>query len=415
MVEQAVRERNTSRRAADGRSGVSGLENSHVSGNPARRPSAAPASPRSAYVHVPFCAHRCGYCNFAVVAGREDLIPAYLEALAAELSGLEVPREVDTLYIGGGTPTQLAAPQLDQLCRLVARWHPLAAAGEWTVEANPEGFTPTCAELLARHGVTRVSLGVQSLDAAKLVKLERSHSPAQAAHSVAAARGAGLRAAVDLIFGVADETLDVWRRDVAAAVALEPDHLSTYGLTIEKGTAFWARRARGSWQELDEELLRSMYQEGIDLLEAAGFEHYEVSNFALPGRRSRHNQVYWEGASYYAAGPGAARYVDGVRETNHASLRTYLRRIAAGASPVAERESLDEEARARERLILGLRRLQGVEFAAFQAATGYGVFELAGDVLRALAAEGVVALDDRRIRLTREGLLVSDSVWPALL
>lgn len=376
---------------------------------------AAEAAPRAAYVHVPFCTHRCGYCNFTVVAGRDELQEAYLDALQRELEQLGQPREVDTLYLGGGTPTRLRPPQLRRLCRLVAQWHPLAPGGECTVEANPEDMTAELAAELAAWGATRLSLGAQSLLPAKLRRLERAHTPAQAADSVRYARDAGLAVAVDLIFAAPGETLAEWRSEIAALTALAPDHVSTYGLTYEKGTAFWSRRERGVLTELDEELQRAMYLEVIDRLTAAGFEHYEVSNFARPGRRSRHNQTYWEGRAYYAAGPGAARYVGGVRETNHRSLTTYLKRMASGDSPVAERERLDPAARARERFLLGLRRLEGVRLGEFAAATGFDALELLGDRVRVFAAEGLLELEPDCVRLTRAGLLVSDSLWPEFL
>ena len=184
--------------------------------------------------------------------------------------------------------------------------------------------------------------------------LERDHSGHEISRAVELARGAGMHVALDLIFATPGETLDQWLADVDAAIALEPDHISSYGLTFERGTAFWSRRLRGELAGADEELERDMYAAVIDRLTAAGFEHYEVSNFARPGRRSRHNQAYWSGDGYYAAGPGAARYVDGVRETNHRSTTTYLRRVLAGESPVAERERLDPEARARELLVFSL-------------------------------------------------------------
>ncbi|MEQ8847293.1 radical SAM family heme chaperone HemW [Botrimarina sp.] len=373
-------------------------------------------APRSAYLHVPFCRRRCGYCNFAVVAGRDDLAGRYLDALAVELSWLGGPQPVDTLYIGGGTPTRLALPELERLLSLAAEWFPPAGAQrEWTVEANPGDLTRQSVRLLAEHGVTRLSLGVQSLNAAKLSRLERDHTPADVRRVVEAARGAGLSVAVDLIFAAPGETLDAWRRDLSDTLALAPDHVSTYGLTYEKGTSFWSRRHSGGLAELDDELQRSMYLDAIDRLNAAGLEHYEVSNFALPDRRSRHNEAYWLGHEYHAAGPGAARYSRGVRQTNHRSTFTWLRRVEAGSSPVAESEELSPEDRARERLVFGLRRLEGVDRRVFADASGYTVDALAGDAVRRFAAEGLLDDDGRRVRLTREGLLVSDALWPELL
>jgi oxygen-independent coproporphyrinogen-3 oxidase len=374
-----------------------------------------PAEPRSAYIHVPFCRHRCGYCDFAVIAGRDDLVSPYLAALATELAALGTPRPVDTLYFGGGTPSHLNAPELARLCDVVLAWHPLAPGAEWTVEANPETLTDDRLAVLAERGVTRVSLGVQSLNDAKLQALDRQHDGATAHAAVRRVQAAGMQVAVDLIFAAPHESLDDWRRDLADLIALEPDHASTYGLTWELGTAFTVARTRGALSPADEDLEAAMYAEAIDALAAAGFEHYEVSNFARPGRRSRHNETYWAGREYFAAGPGAARYVAGVRETNIRSTLGYLQRIEAGQSPVADREQLDPEAKARERLIFGLRRLEGVNRHEFAAATGYEIDALAGPAIARFVAAELLEDTGATIRLTRAGLFVSDALWPELL
>lgn len=377
----------------------------------------AESSPTSAYLHVPFCRHRCGYCNFAVVAGREDLAPAYLGALATELSWLETPRPVETLYLGGGTPTRLSDSELDELLTLARQWFPPldGVNPEWTVEANPGDLSAAKVRSLADHGVTRISLGVQSLSAAKLRLLERDHTPDDVQRVVDGAREAGLDVAIDLIFAAPDETLADWSDDLDRMIALGSSHASTYGLTYEKGTTFWSRRGRGDLTELEDNLQRSMYELAIEQLAAAGLEHYEVSNFARTGKRSRHNEAYWTGREWYAAGPGAARYVAGVRETNHRSTTTWLRRIESGESPVAEREELSTEAIAHERLVFGLRRLEGVQRNAFAEEAGYAIDALAGPAIERLVGLGMLEDDGQRVRLTRDGLLVSDAIWPELL
>ncbi len=371
--------------------------------------------PRAAYIHVPFCRHRCGYCNFTLVAGRDDLIGDYLRAIELELSRLETPRQVDSLYFGGGTPTHLTTDQFRRLAAAALRWHPLAEGCEWTVEANPADVVEPVIETMAALGVTRLSLGGQSFRAEKLRLLERDHEAADIERAVALARRAGMQLALDLIFATPGETLSQWSADLDAALAVAPDHVSTYGLTFEQGTAFWNRRLRGDLAEIDEQLQRDMYALAIDRLAAAGFEHYEVSNFALPGCRSRHNQTYWSGDGYFAAGPGAARYIGGVRETNHRSTTTYLKRVLAGDSPVAERENLLPEARARELLVFGLRRIAGISRREFCQRTGYEIDSLVGATLAKLRDLGLLADDGDRIRLTREGLFISDALWPEML
>ncbi|HEY3393652.1 MAG TPA: radical SAM family heme chaperone HemW [Lacipirellulaceae bacterium] len=390
-------------------------------------------TPRAAYIHVPFCRHRCGYCNFTLVAGRDDLIDDYLRAIELELSRVGTARqfkrnddalvggahptanEVDTLYFGGGTPTHLSPEQLRRLAKAALQRHPLAAGYEWTVEANPADVNQNLIGALSEMGVTRLSLGGQSFRPEKLRLLERDHEPGDIVKAIHLAHSAGLQVSLDLIFATPGETLSDWESDLEAALALKPDHLSSYGLTFERGTAFWMRRLRGQLDELSEELQRDMYALAIDKLTAAGFEHYEISNFARPGCRSRHNQTYWAGEGYFAYGPGAARYVDGVRETNHRSTTTYLKRMLAGKSPVTEREKLAPKARARELLVFGLRRIEGVSRREFTARTGQAVDALVGDAVRKFVELGLLDDDGEQIRLTREGLFVSDALWPEML
>lgn len=373
------------------------------------------ANPRAAYIHVPFCRHRCGYCNFTLITGRDDLIGDYLQAIAIELSSLQSPHEVDTLYFGGGTPTHLDPKQFAQLAEAVLRWHPLAPGYEWTVEANPADVDESMINTLATLGVTRLSLGGQSFHDVKLLLLERDHHAADIGRAVALARSAGMQVSLDLIFAAPGETLQQWSADLDAAIALAPNHISTYGLTFEDGTAFWNRRQRAELTEVDEDLELKMYALAIDRLVVAGFEHYEVSNFATPGCRSRHNETYWSGVGYYAAGPGAARYVNGVRETNHRSTTTYLKRVFAGDSPVAEREQLDSEARAREFLVFALRRLAGISRDVFAQTTGYELNELVGKPLQKFVELGMLHDDGERVSLTREGLFVCDAMLPEML
>jgi oxygen-independent coproporphyrinogen-3 oxidase len=218
-----------------------------------------------------------------------------------------------------------------------------------------------------------------------------------------------------MIFATPGETLTDWAADLDAALTLEPEHVSTYGLTIERGTTFWGRRLRGELVEVDEETQRDMYLLAIDRLASAGLAQYEISNFARPGCRSRHNEAYWLGDGYYGYGPGAARYVDGVREINHRSTTNYLNRVLSGVSPVAEREQLDPERRARELLVFGLRRIDGIQRTAFAERTGLEVDQLVGRPLKKFVELGLLVDVDGRIQLTREGLLVSDAIWPEML
>jgi oxygen-independent coproporphyrinogen-3 oxidase len=373
-------------------------------------------TPRAAYIHVPFCRHRCGYCNFTVIAGRDDLAEAYLAALALELNALGSAHEVDTIFLGGGTPTHLTLAQLERLLQLVQQSFPLAAGGEFSVEANPRDALETNKLALLRgYGVTRISLGAQSFSDAKLRLLERDHDAGIIRQTVLNCRAQGFDVSLDLIFGAPGETLANWRQDLQDAIALAPDHLSTYGLTFEKGTAFWSRLTHGQLLAADEATERELYVSAMDTLVSAGFEHYEVSNFARPGHRCRHNETYWLGREYFAAGPGASRYVDRRRETNHRSTTTWLQRVRSGQSPVAESEEISAEEQARERLVFGLRRLEGILVSTWESNCGMTLDALAGPALARFIAEGWLERRGDRLKLTREGLLISDALWPDLL
>jgi oxygen-independent coproporphyrinogen-3 oxidase len=369
----------------------------------------------SAYVHVPFCRHRCGYCNFTVVAGRDDLIGSYLDALQRELSWLRTPRPVETLFVGGGTPTQLPAPDLERLLTIVTDWFILPTDGEFSVEANPADVDSTKLRLLSEAGVNRISLGAQSFNAAKLQLLERDHAASDICRAVELARPCMRSISLDLIFAVPGETPAVWQDELDQTLSLEVHHVSTYGLTYERGARFWSQRAKGHLRAVTEEDERQMYETAIETLGRCGWEHYEVSNFARSGHRCRHNDVYWVGGEYYAAGPGASRHLNDCRETNHRSTATYLRRVLAGQSPVVERECLGPEDRARERLVFGLRRLEGIDPTVFQQQTGFSLTQLLGPRLDHLLAQGLLMFAGQRLQLTRQGLLVSDSMWPQML
>jgi oxygen-independent coproporphyrinogen-3 oxidase len=373
------------------------------------------AEPRSAYLHVPFCRHRCGYCNFTLVAGREDLVPSYLSALDRELSELKTVREIDTLFLGGGTPSHLAPESLRQLIAIARRWFRLAEGYEFSIEANPLDITPERLATLQEGGVTRISLGIQSLQDTTLEALDRDHRRGDVERAMSLARAAIPALAVDLIFGAPGQTLASWQSDLERVLALRLDHVSVYGLTYERGTRFWSRMARGQIQRCLEDQERAMYEWAIDRLTAAGYEHYEVSNFARAGFRCRHNEAYWTGRTYYAAGPGAAKHVDGRREVNHRSTTNYLRRVLSGQSPVAESELLSPEESARERFVFGLRRLDGISQRAFARETGFEVASLFGEALDRFADQGFLDCSGGNIKLTRAGLIVSDALWPDLL
>ncbi len=371
--------------------------------------------PRSCYVHVPFCAHRCGYCDFTLVTQRDDLIGPYLEGIERELElilgesdGERTP--IDTLYWGGGTPSYLDASRLRRLFELVSHYFRLEESAEFTIEANPHGLDDERIAMLAELGGNRISLGVQSFDPDVLKVLERDHTPEEIVAVVRNLRSKIDNLSIDLIFGVPGQSLESYRETLQRAIDLEPRHLSTYGLTFEKGTAFWTRREHGTLLQIDEELEREMYALTMETLAENGFHQYEISSFAQAGFESRHNQVYWSGHPYHAFGPGASRFLEGTRENNHRSLFTWLKRLQSGLSPVAESETLSAEARARELLILGLRQTKGVTYGDFLELTGFDARELMGGHFPRHLESGLLNDDGHSVRITEAGRFIADSI-----
>ncbi|MCA9133415.1 MAG: radical SAM family heme chaperone HemW, partial [Planctomycetales bacterium] len=248
---------------------------------------------RSAYIHVPFCDHRCGYCNFTLVAGRDDLVSAYLDALQAELWGtLAEPLEVDTIFLGGGTPSHLPAAELQRLLDTLRTRLLLSPTGEFSCEANPLDCTPQRLSLLRDYGVNRISLGGQSFHDSKLQVLERDHTGEQLRTAVERCAEYFSNVSLDLIFAAPGESLADWQADLRRAMDSPLQHVSSYGLTIERGSAFYGRVLKNQLSELSSEEQLAMYEHAIDALVGRGWEHYEVSSFCRPGFRCRHNEAY---------------------------------------------------------------------------------------------------------------------------
>jgi oxygen-independent coproporphyrinogen III oxidase len=256
--------------------------------------------------------------------------------------------------------------------------------------------------------VNRISLGVQSLNQEKLKRLERDHCETDVRRAIAAAKNLGFDVSIDMIFAAPQETLAQWQTDLDQAISLEPDHLSTYELTYEKGTQFWNRLNHGTISEAGEDLRAEMYSHAINRLRKVGMHQYEVSSFAQTDKVCRHNLAYWQGDPFFAFGPGAARFVDGIRETNHRSTTQYLNLVHSGKSPVADREHLPPEPAARERLAIGLRMIEGVDETQFYERTGYSVRTLLQDLERKFIDNDLLKYEDRNFRLTQRGIMLCD-------
>lgn len=353
------------------------------------------ASWTSAYVHVPFCARVCPYCDFAVVAGRDDLADRYSAALDAEIGRTPEWRALDALFVGGGTPSRFGPERLTALVTAIRRRFGLAAEGEVTLEANPEDWTVALAADLVDAGYNRVSFGAQSFDDEVLARLGRRHTPAQIEAAVEAARKAGLGSvSIDLIFGTPGETLQSWRRTVERAVSTGVDHVSTYALTVERGTPLGRSVASGA-PGPDADLQADMYEVASELLTKAGLVRYEVSNWARPGHVCRYNHSVWAQGEYEAFGNGSHGYREGLRFNNVRRLDTYLERVASGRSPRQGGETISGWPAELDRLFVGLRRTAGVAdgpgVTAFRASPGG----------RRLLDAGVVDYDDGRLQVVK--------------
>ncbi len=369
--------------------------------------------PRTAYIHIPFCAHHCGYCDFAVTVGQDHQIELYLDALAAELSTLGSPFPVETMFIGGGTPTHLSPAQLERLLTTLRQWLPVA--GEFSIESTPESITDEKCRVLAAHGITRVSVGVQSFRPHLLNALDRGHRTEHIPRAVEAVRKHVAGLSFDLIFAAPGATLDDWNADLNDALRYGTDHLSTYGLTYEKGTPLWKQRHRGEVKSVGEDDELAMYETAIDTLSAAGFEHYEISNFARPGHRCRHNERYWANEAYHGFGVGAARYVNGVRELNTRNTADYTRKALCGESVTFQSERIEGRERAVETAAIQLRRMEGIDRDRFREQTGYGLDEVFSERLAGLVAQGLLDDSGVSVRLTRRGKFVADGVIEELM
>lgn len=320
------------------------------------------AQTRHLYVHVPFCARRCSYCDFSIAVRRSVPVDEYLHALPLELASHIGELSLDTLYLGGGTPSSLGGPGIARLVEIVRARAELSHDAEITIEANPDDVTREAAQAWRAAGVNRVSLGGQSFDPAVLEWMHRTHDADQLARAIDILRDAGIDdVSLDLIFALPSVLKRDWPADVNRALALEPTHISLYGLTIEPHTPLGRWHSRGKVVEADEDAYEREFLHAHAALTAAGYDHYEVSNFARPGRRARHNSAYWRGVPYAAFGPSAHRYDGATRSWNVAPYEEWRDRLARGDSPLGGSEALTETNRAAERVYLGLRTIDGLE------------------------------------------------------
>ena len=388
------------------------------------------AQPLSLYLHIPFCTAKCGYCDFNSYAGLDHLVPEYTPALVQEL-GLWAPAarafEVQTVFFGGGTPSLSSIADMQALSEAIRERYALAPEAEWTLEANPTELTAEHLAGLRGIGFNRLSVGVQSLHDDELAQLDRQHSGARALEAVGSARAAGFENVnVDLIFGLIEQPLGRWRQTLEGVLALEPEHLSCYALTIEPGTHLYYRVQKGELPEPDPDVVAYQYEWTRGRLAEAGYEQYEISNWSRPGRTCRHNLVYWRAEPYLGIGAGAHSFFAGQRFANVDSPQRYVELVNAsheqrereggGAlQQIAGGETPDEATLRADALILGLRLLEGVSAADFAKRFGTPLREAFGPAIERHVGLGLLEWSGERLRLSERGLLLANEVFVDLL
>ncbi|MDP3429237.1 MAG: radical SAM family heme chaperone HemW [Desulfomicrobium sp.] len=369
------------------------------------------------YVHVPFCVRKCGYCAFHSGPFSRDAAEAYVEMVLREMKawGRTFGRvAVETVYFGGGTPSLLEPGQVEDLLQGAGACFDLDADAEITLEANPDSvLQPGFLGSIRGLGVNRLSLGVQSLQDDLLAMLGRPHDGRQARRSVQAARDSGFNLSLDLIWGLPGQTLKRWMDDLAEVAALAPEHLSCYGLSLEEGTSLARQVEEGDLDLPGEETQVRMYLDGTQFLESVGYAHYEISSYARPGRKSRHNQGYWAGKDYLGFGPAAVSTIGDRRWSNPVAFEEYAS-VVTGGGGTNEVEVLSAQMRRQEMVMLALRTAGGLDLEKFKATTGTE-FPWRHPAVEQLRSSGLVRHRDGHLQLTREGMLVSNSVIEMVL
>lgn len=366
---------------------------------------------KAAYVHIPFCSHICYYCDFAKVLMTGQPVEAYIDELLKEYDSYGISN-LQTLYIGGGTPSVLPADQLEKLLTHLTKNLDLEELEEFTVEANPSDLTDEVLAVLAQSPVNRISLGVQSFDDKLLKKIGRTHTEAQVYSSIERLRAAGFEnITIDLIYGLPNQTMEMVERDVQKFLELDLPHVALYSLILEDHTVFMNRQRRGRLRLPSDDRNADMYEYIIETLTAKGYSHYEVSNFGKIGYESKHNMTYWDNAEYYGVGAGASGYLEGIRYKNHGPVHHYLRE----ENKRVNEEVLTRKQRIEEEMFLGLRKKNGVSIERFHKKFGQTLEEIYGTIIEELTLQKMLFEADGRIRMTEKGFELGNEVFERFL
>lgn len=371
------------------------------------------------YIHIPFCRQKCLYCDFPSWAGKEGQMQGYVDALTKEIRkrGTEyTDQQVVSVFFGGGTPTTLTIPMLEQLMQAVFESWNIAEDAEITTEANPGMLDGEMAAALKKMGFNRLSMGVQAWQNRLLKELGRIHTIEVFRENFKAVREAGFtNINTDLMFALPNQTMEDWQETVKNIVAMNPEHISAYSLIIEEGTPFYDRYEKGELKPAEEELDREMYHWAVDYLAEHGYEQYEISNFAKKGRQSRHNRIYWQAEEYLGMGLGSHSYMNGERFHNIYDLQEYIRADGDVSLLKEDIERITEEDALAEFMFLGLRLAEGVSFAGFEERFGQGMKNIYGSQIEELVKDGLLEEDGIGIRLTKRGVDISNYVFEKFL
>ena len=369
------------------------------------------------YIHTPFCKRRCIYCDFFSTTQSEKK-PAYVHALCQELDMRKdylEGEDIETIYLGGGTPSQLSQEELEEIFSTLYNIYKVKDDAEITLEANPDDLTPEYVYMIRSLPINRISMGIQTFQEETLKLLHRRHTAQQAIEAFQRCRKAGIQnISIDLMYGLPGETLDTWKEDLRQAIALRPEHISAYHLIYEEGTALWKLREQHQVEEADEDLSVTLFRTLIDELTHAGYEHYEISNFCLPGLHSRHNSSYWTGKKYLGCGTSAHSFNGSSRQWNVASLDQYIHAIQQGKLDY-EIEELDIYTRYNDYVITTIRTHWGMSLSHLRSTYGEDLYRYCLRMAKPHLEQGVLEMKEGTLKLTKEGIFISDGIMSDLL
>ncbi|MBK3493341.1 oxygen-independent coproporphyrinogen III oxidase [Viridibacillus sp. YIM B01967] len=375
---------------------------------------------RGVYIHIPFCHQICNYCDFNKVFFKNQPVDEYIEALGTEMKLWSEDKQafshIETIFLGGGTPTSLSPTQLSRLLTLIKTYIPMEHVTEFTSEANPDELTKEKLEVLYKGGVNRISLGVQAFQPELLKKLGRTHSNEHVFETLKEAKKVGFtNISIDLMYGLPGQTVEEWKATLEVAFGLNLPHYSAYSLIVESKTIFYNLMNKGKLSLPGEDLEADMYDILMQQMEEHGFHQYEISNFSKDGHSSIHNRIYWDNDEYAGFGAGAHGYVNGIRYSNHAPLKKYISSLEAGEKPILKTHVVTQDEKMEEEMFLGLRKTAGISKKHFQAKFNCTIESVYSKKLKLLVSAGLLSNDEAAVKLTKKGRFVGNEVFEEFL